>query len=354
MCRHVCPVGLQTGKEINNARAKGLLLSLAERGMEYDASMAEAMWECVLCGACTNNCATGYEPPVYIREARTQAVIDGLVPDSIRPVIDAAMENGSIYAVAPAHKLSALKTQLAGLPAKAETVLYIGDIAAAKTPRIACAAVSLLKRAGIPFTVLKNEPSSGAYLGDLIGFVEEVRALGAALSAAINAAGAKTVVVLDPIDARIMKHEYPVWGVAPDATVLTATSYFAHLIKKGDLCPEKASSQTEVTFHDAGALARDMDETESARLILDAMGYKVKEMFLHGKLARSSGGALLQRYAPNLAVLLAKARWEDALHTGVSTLVTEAPGSFAALIPETPDNMRLEDLLIMLAQACRA
>ena len=30
MCRHLCPVGLATGKEINTPRAKGLLLSMVE------------------------------------------------------------------------------------------------------------------------------------------------------------------------------------------------------------------------------------------------------------------------------------------------------------------------------------
>ncbi len=354
MCRHVCPVGQQTGKEINNARAKGLLLSLTERGMEYDASMAEAMWECVLCGACSNDCATGYEPPVFIREARTQAVLDGLVPANVKPVMDAAMEYGNIYGIAPGDKLSALRDSLSGLPSKADTLLYIGDVTAAKTPEIAAAAAGLLKKAGVPFTVLKDEPSTGAYLGDLIGYVEEVQSLGRTLSGAIDAAGAKTVVVLDPMDARIMKHEYAVWGIAPKAVILTATVYFSELLKKGALQPAKVSAPAVVTFHDAGALARDMDETEPGRAILGAMGFTVKEMFLSGKLAKSSGGALLQRYSPRLSGLLAKGRWEDALRTGARILVTEAPGSFAALSSEVPDGWKLNDLIVMLADACKA
>ncbi len=354
MCRHVCPVGLQTGKEVNNARAKGLLLSLTERGTEYDESMAEAMWECVLCSSCSNDCATGYEPPVFIREARTQAVIEGLVPAGVKRVIDAAMAYGNIFGIAPGDKLASLGKELSGLPEKADVLLYIGDVTAAGTPEIAAAAISLLKKAGISFAVLKNEPSSGAYLGDLIGFVEEVRSLGKALSAGIDAAGAKTVVALDPIDARIMKHEYPTWGIAPQANILTATTYFSQLIESGKLRPVKPVHPPFVTFHDAGALARDMDETEPGRKILAAMGIQVKEMFLHGKLAKSSGGALLPRYSPSLSVMLAKGRWEDAVRTGVTALVTEAPGSYFALKPKTPDGMELRDLLVMLESACRA
>ena len=76
MCRHLCPVGLQTGKEVNTPRAKGLLLSMVERGTAFDRDMAEVMYECLLCDACSNDCATGFEPPVFIREGRTAAVVE--------------------------------------------------------------------------------------------------------------------------------------------------------------------------------------------------------------------------------------------------------------------------------------
>ena len=75
MCRHLCPVQLQTGKEINTPRAKGLVLSMVNKGTEvFDKDMAQTMYECMLCDACVNDCATGYQPPIYIREARTEAV----------------------------------------------------------------------------------------------------------------------------------------------------------------------------------------------------------------------------------------------------------------------------------------
>ena len=41
MCRHLCPVQLQTGKEVNTPRAKALLLSMVRRGKVYDESMSQ-------------------------------------------------------------------------------------------------------------------------------------------------------------------------------------------------------------------------------------------------------------------------------------------------------------------------
>ncbi len=84
MCRHLCPVQHQTGKELNTPRAKGLLLSMVNKGAQtFDQDMALAMYECVLCDACTNDCATGYQPPLFIREARTQAVVNELAPEAV-------------------------------------------------------------------------------------------------------------------------------------------------------------------------------------------------------------------------------------------------------------------------------
>ena len=350
MCRHVCPVGLQTGKEANNARAKGLLISMVNRGTEFEASIAEAMWECVLCGSCSNDCATGYEPPIFIREARTKAIVDGLAPAYIEELFEKMLTTGNMYAVESAKKFETLQEELKNLPEKAETLLYIGEVAAIKTPQIAKAVISLLKKAGVNFCVLADEPSSGAYLGDLVGFVEDVRSQALVLSEAIKTSGAKTVVVIDPIDARIMKHEYSEWNIAPGARIVTATSFVAELIAEGKLKPAKSADV--VTFHDAGALSRDLDETQPGRDILAAMGLTLKEMFLNRDLAKSSGGSLFAVYAPELAPMLSSGRWDDAARTGAKTLVCEAPGSYAALSATVPEGMQLVDLFELLARAC--
>ena len=59
-----------------SAAVTGLLLSMVnKKAQEFDKDMGQAMYECLLCDACTNDCATGYQPPLFIREARTEAVI---------------------------------------------------------------------------------------------------------------------------------------------------------------------------------------------------------------------------------------------------------------------------------------
>ena len=102
MCRHLCPIELVTGKENNTPRAKGLLLSMVNKGAQvFDKDMAEAMYECVLCDACTNDCATGYQPPLFIREARTEAVVNELAPAAVMELIDKALETSTAWRSPP-------------------------------------------------------------------------------------------------------------------------------------------------------------------------------------------------------------------------------------------------------------
>lgn len=50
------------GQERNTARARALTLSLVERGAVRLSDVVDNVWECALCGGCTNNCMTGMGP----------------------------------------------------------------------------------------------------------------------------------------------------------------------------------------------------------------------------------------------------------------------------------------------------
>ncbi len=347
MCRHLCPISNKTGNEVNSAHAKGLLVSMVKRGHEYEPSMAKAMWECCLCGACTNDCATGYEPRSYIREARSEAIAKGIAPENVMAVVEKMLETGNMYG---AENLQA-KLDLSGVPTTGKTLLYIGEVASWEAPELAAAAMSLLRKAGVDFAVLKNEPTSGGYLGDMIGFVDEVRQQAVKAAAAIDASGAETVIVLDPIDARIMKHEYAEWNCAPKAQVFTATTYFAGLIASGAL--EPAKTEGVVSVHDAGALSRDLDETAPIRAIVSALGLDNHEMYRHNDLAMSCGGALLKQYDPALAALTCEGRWYDVERIDSNCIVTEAPGSYAVLSSKVPEGYAVTDYLLLLDKASK-
>jgi len=344
MCRHLCPVGLKTGKEINTPRAKALLLSMAERGMKYDASMAQAMYECVLCGACTNDCVTGFDPAVFIREARSAAAAEELLPSGVAAVLNNIEKTGNIYG----RKKNKFETG----GNNADILLYTGEVASEKTPDMVKAYISLLKKSGTDFFMLENEESSGTFSGDLIGFVEETRIQAKACSNQINNTGAKTIIVLDPWEAATMIQRYGEWGFPIRAEVKTAPVFMEGLVRQGKLKPLKKSGT--VSYHDSSRLARDLEIHDSPRFLLESMGYTIVEMFRNKRLAKCCGSSLLKAYAPELALLTAEGRWEDFLMTEAETMVTACPQSYELLSQKIPDGKKLVDLFELLNISCTA
>lgn len=342
MCRHLCPVQLQTGKEVNTPRAKALLLSMVRRGKVYDESMAEVMYECLLCDACTDNCATGYQPPLYIREARTEAILNDLAPKAVSEVLDRIEQTGTIYGT---------EKKPYGKTGKAETLVYLGEVAAVAVPGMAKALLSLLDKAGVSYTVLEQEPASGVMLGDLTGYVEEVRQQAEICAGAINGTEAKEIVVLDSYDAEIMVQKYPEWGIGLKGTVVTATAYIRRLLKDGRLKIAR-KAEGRAVYHDDDRLARTFQEFTEARDIARELGYELVEMFHHERLAKSCGTSLAKAYMPELVKRIAAGRWEDMLRTKAEIMLTASPQAYECLAETVPEGRKLVDLFEALDGGC--
>ena len=341
MCRHLCPVQLVTGKETNTPRAKGLQVSMIERGMPMEKDCGKTMYECMLCGACTNDCATGFDPLVFIREARTQANILDIVPPEVQKVIDRVLETGNIYGA------KETKVCFDGVPETGETLVWLGECARYSVPETAQALFDILKKAGVPFAALKDEPASGSALGDLMGFVEDVRAQAAKAGEAIRASGARRVIVLDSYDAALMLHEYKDWGVdLPE--IVTATAFVDGLIREGRVTPKKDGGV--ITYHDGSRLARDLDEHEPARNILKAMGFEIHEMWQNRRLAKCCGSAVARQFMPDVAKRVAENRWNDVKRTDAKLLTAACPQSTEGLSAAVPEGYQYTDLFVLLKE----
>lgn len=349
MCRHLCPAGLATGREVNTPRARGLLVSMDSRGIPLSADSVDAMFQCCLCGACTNDCATGWDPTVFIREARRDAVVRNLLPPAARQVLDRAL-TGDISGKSPDKNLTAA---IAALPKTADIVLYLGSEGLRGGAASSMGLIATLRAAGTVFTVLRDEPDSGAILYDLMGMTDDIRRMAEQCLDRIRAAGGKTVIAADPTCARFFKRECEEMGLLNGLAVVTATAFVEECVVSGKLTPGSLSV-TSATFHDPCRLARDLDETESARNILRALGISVTEMFLNRKLATCCGGPVLGALYPALGADVATARWTDTVAAGEDVLITACPRCLAVMAATAPAGKRVMDIFALVAEACAA
>ena len=346
MCRHICPVAGSTGNEGWTPRARGLMISMIERGTAYDAEIAEAMYHCTLCDACANDCATGYKPSEFIREARTIAVVENIAPKKVVDAIEAISEKGSIF---EENAADAIAEAVGKLPEKAEVLLFAGQTAVSVYPKAAINAAELMKKAGVDFTMLANEPESGAYMSELMGFTGDVQAMAAAAAEKIAASGAKRIVALNPADAVIFRDEYSKWGLLNGIEVVTATAFFAELIEAGKLSP-KAEAMV-ASIQEPVKLTRGLSEEEPLKDIAKAAGIELKELFLHGKLSRCIGTVPFDVYAPEVVKEMVAVRCADAQRLGSKAIVTASPDDYY-LMSKYAVGVKICDIFEILNKIC--
>lgn len=342
MCRHICPIGNVTGQERNNARARALSISMVERGMELKEDTVANVYECALCGACTKECATGWDPVGFTKAVRLEAALDGVLPVYINELIENIEKTGNAYG--KQEICNELKSEIEALPKKADVLLFLGSDARYISCKSAINAIKLLKKASMSFTVLLDEPDSGYAMDTLLGKAEETKKIMKNAAEKLN--GYETIVAYDPADAKIFMREYKEWDIKPDIKVKTFTAFIYELIKSGKLKPEKLDRT--FVFQDPALLARDLEETQEARKILSVCG-NVKEMLLYGKDTMWAGNLIMNEYMPSVMELTAKARWENALSTKADVLVTASPSEYEILAKVKPDQMKLlsiEDVVL--------
>ena len=71
LCRSVCPVFIELGRESSVARGKiALIEALAEARLKVTSTLDEKIQCCLLCGTCVENCPSGVRVDYIIYKAR--------------------------------------------------------------------------------------------------------------------------------------------------------------------------------------------------------------------------------------------------------------------------------------------
>ena len=336
MCHHVCPIGNATGLERNTARARALGLSLVMRdAIEYSDDIIHNVYECSLCGGCMTDCVTGWDPVMFTKEARLGAALDGKLPEYVMTMLNNINEKGNIYGADKNENIPEING--------GDILFFLGEDTRAK----GCAkvAVDLLKKAGVDFTLLKDEPNSGYSFDFLLGAAAETKAVMENCAKVLS--NYKTVVCYDPADAKVMKREYKEWAIDLKAEVVTFTEFLASLIKDGKLAVK--NSGLEYTVQDSPLLARDLEEVEPIREILSACG-KVNEMLLNKEYTMLAGHYIMNEYMPDVIEKVANNRWFNAKNANAKIVVTASNCEYNALNSTKPEGIELKKLEEVVAE----
>ncbi len=324
MCHHICPIGNATGLERNTAKARALGISLVNRGALVLSDIMDNIYECACCGACVHDCTTGWDPVMFTKETRLHAAMEGALPEYINVLVDNCLKKGNAYGITELD--AELKEAISNHTDKKDIVLFLGVDVRYKVPESAVKAIKVLEKAGVDFTVLAEEPASGAQLEYLISAANETKEQMTACADALKAFA--KVVVYDPQDAKVFKREYKEWGVNLEAETVTFTTYLAELLAEGRLAA--ANSGKEVTYQDPFQLARDLSEIEEPRKVVSSFAI-LKEMLCHGKDTMWAGNILMKEWMKDVMVRVASDRIRNAKGVGADTIVTASVSEYASL-----------------------
>ncbi len=338
MCRHICPIGNATGQERNTARARALGASLVVRGATDIKEITDNIYECTLCGACTNNCMTGWDPKVFVQELKTEIVLGGNAPAYIQKLLETYAQSGNVYGKTACECLNGL------FEAKSDVALFVGQDALYNACESVKEAADLLAKGGVKVALDKNQ-DSGATLYFLTGKTKETQDAMKACADAMNKY--KTVIVYDPVDLKLMLHEYKEYGIEVKAEIVGFNQYLLSLIEKGALKVKKGSN--EYSLQDNYAYARELDDCTTGRKLIEKVGV-VKDMLLIGKEANLAGQLIMREYMPEVIKQVALDRWFNAKNMDCKTVVTENPAEYVMLKETAPEGYRVITVEQMLLE----
>ena len=357
----------------SGAGRMGFGLGLIAGRVEYTPKTAEVAYNCNLCGACDVSCKYAMEfdvlEPLYaVRE-------EGVKHGQTIPVWDkmvAGMKNGGPTLLKSKGKRGQWATGLDVKDASKEAVdvIYHAGCLASYDPaagKVAAAAVSLLKKAGVNVGIAKDKELCCGGRAYEMGYTDEAKAQAELNVAAFKGSGAKEIVTGCAHCYQYYKVLYPKLGLDTGLKVTHVTEYLAGLVASKKLKPKKAVDMT-VTYHDPCHLGRlsepwiewkgvqrerhmrvyDPPRTfrrggggsyEPARDILKSIpGVKLVEMDRIKEYAWCcGGGGGAPETNPEFAAVTAATRVSEAVSTGADAMVTACPHCVQSLAGSAGD-----------------
>lgn len=328
----ICPSYASFGFEAYGARGKmALARALIDGAVEYDADIAERIFACTECGACTEECFK-YLPLDRIYAAMKEDLAErGLLPEGRKGILDPVQLEGNPYG-RDQDKRTAWAPGTERIGRTADVVLYAGCTPSYVRRGIARSAYTVLEALGTDFALLDEEvccghPQISAGRPDLAkpGMEKNL--------AAVERAGANTVVFACPGCLMTFKHELPrLLGRRLPFEVLHLTEYLASESRLDKLHLGKQSKI--VTYHDPCTLGRGLGVFDAPRQVIGAVpSSRLVEMPRSRERSYCCGNGGFVRYDHEaMSVETELSRWSEAAACGADAVISACPACQIGLL----------------------
>ncbi len=296
-CKSVCPAFKSVGWDTGTARGKVLMsYGVLSGELPMDESVANRLFQCMLCGDCARRCPSKVKTPDLVRAARAEAVDAGFALPAQTAMVENVLRTGNIYG-----------DENVQLPkGEGEALVYVGCQYAAR-PNITKRYFKILEKLGIKArgtgTLCCGFPMVA--LGFKKSFDEYRKRF-------LDAHPTKEMIAFCPSCTMFLKEEYG-YDVKHIMQVID---------EKLDGMDIKPAGE-KITYHDPCDLGRGLKVYDPPRSILKKLGYEIVEMEHNRDQAQccgGGGGILVSDTA--LSAQVASRRIAEAVNTGASVLTT--------------------------------
>lgn len=317
------------------------------RGLEtgelgWSDELAESLFTCTTCGSCEEQCqAPQAQSIVKIIEELRERYVSEIGPLSKHEAFaDNVAEYHNPYG--NTHHARAIVAEH-GLPDKADTVFFIGCTSNYRETSIRDAAVSVLKKADVDFTVVDEYCCGSPLLRT--GQTESVLELARHNLAEFEAAGCKRVVTTCAGCFRTLSKEYPALLDSFDFEVVHLSQMIKQLIEEGHLLID-GEMTGHFTYHDPCHLGRHGAIYEEPRDVMRLLGLGLSEMSLNRENAWCCGaGGGVRSAFREMAQSTARERINQAREIGADHIITCCPFCVNNLLSSSDGNVQVSDLV---------
>ena len=335
-----------------------IIRSIIENKLKLSKELAEVIYQCPTCNACSEICAYDMDNTSVYEALRAELVDAGCGLDAHMSMNQTMVEMLNPYGRDNKQKAEWLeKLDFKIKDANSETVdiLYFVGCTAALTPEIQNVAINtakVLKKLGVDFsTFAGNEVCCGSIAmrtGDQKAFnsvVDKNIKL-------IKKSGAKTIITSCAGCYRTLKIDYAVVLKELDIEILHTIEFLHKLINETNI--QLKNLGINVTYHDPCHTGRHTGIYEEPRDLLRKMANLIEMKTVKGATKCCGAGGGVKSQFSELALDIAKSRVQEAEETGAEYLVSICPFCYRNLsdaINALNSKIEMVDLLELLNQA---
>ena len=298
MCRHLDTVGNVTFQEADTPRSRALILDRVrmDKANLKNPDFIDTIYKCALSASCRHHCVSSYDEAGLVLAARRDIVEAGLVPEKIKML---------------AGELEKVEFKVEG---QGDFLYYVDPYN--KNPEAFVSLAGECKQ-------IKGGDTGKAL--EVLGFVEEAKAVFAGFNAAVKAAGCKKIVTSCPASYDMMKKNLQ------GAEVLHSSE---HMLAAGF----KSACAAKAYYLDSDFLKNYNDNMSAPRELLKSLGFELIPFGTNPEesYAVGEGGVVFDKINPELCARLCRRVYDLTNDPQKDVLITASPYTRSVLQKHQP------------------